>query len=423
MKVKKILVGFIALWVLAFLVVWGITLSKKGPAKKSSLITQAMSKFGLGEETLEETSDSDMLDGMMPQEPGMVEDPGMPQQAQQQQVEAIPVRCYRVSPTDFKDELPVMGTVKGSLEIDLKFEINGVIEVINFREGDVVYKKDLIASLNKNDMQLKVDYSNSKLESAKTQSLAAKKKLEIHRNLYDIGGIIKAKLEEVELEARAAELQAKTAEVELKSAKAELKKTGLYAPRDGVLGSVDAEMGEFVTPQNKVATLYDTMKVFVELGIVEKDINKIALGQDVTVTVDTHPGMTFNGTIDNVFPVIEGKSRTLTVRVGIENEEAMLLPGMFARAMIVIAEFDDALLVPSFGLEKTDEGYKVFIVDENNKSVSSRIVGVSYVTTDYTVIQSGLNDGELVVSEAPQELKDGIPVNIIDIQESNIEEE
>jgi membrane fusion protein (multidrug efflux system) len=393
-KSKRLLIGFILLWIIGFIVVWGITIFKKTPIKK------------LGLPAILTKEKKEAKEGEMP---GAV--PGV-----QPEEEAVSVRGYKVGLTDFKDDLPVVGTVKGALEIELKFEINGVIEAINFREGDMIYKGDLVATLDKKDAQLKVDYSKSKLETAKTQLLAVQKKLEIHKKLYEIGGIIKAKLEEVELEVKSAESQLKSAEVELKSAEAELEKTQLHVPRDGVLGSRDAEAGEFVTPNNKIATLYDTIEVFVELGIVEKDIDKIALGQDVLVTVDAHPGASFTGTVDNVFPVIEGKSRTLTVRVRIENKDALLLPGMFARALITVAEFEDAIVVPSMSLNKTDEGYKVFSVDESN-AVHSKIVQVAYVTTDYTVIGSGLYEGEVVVTDTPQELKDGMRVNIIEVQE------
>jgi len=333
----------------------------------------------------------------------------------------VPVRCYRIVLTDFKDDLPVMGTVKGALEIELKFEVSGIVETINFREGDVIYKGDLIAVLNKKDAGLKVEYSESKVESAKMQHLATKKKLEIHEKLYKIGGIIKAKLEEIELEAASAGLQVQSAEVELKSAQSELEKTNLHAPRDGVLGSKDVEEGEFVTPNDKIAKLYDIMKVFVELGIVEKDINKIALGQNTKVTVDAYSDMIFEGSVDNIFPIIEGKSRTLTLRVGVDNPEAMLLPGMFARATITVAEFENAIVVPSLSLDKEENEYKIFTVDENN-IVHSRPVQVAYVTTDYTVVEQGLYEGELVVTDAPQELKDGMPVEIIEVQESVFDE-
>ena len=413
-KTKKILVGFILLWVVGFLVVWGVTFIKKTPIRGFKLPSIPM--LGKGKEEAAEIPGS-------PFGPGVGPDTGGPAQEQKAEAEAVPVRCFKVVVTDFKDDLPVMGTIKGSFEIDLKFEINGTIEAINFREGDIIYKGDLIATLGKKDGELKVEYAESKLETAKVQLLSAKKKLEITKNLYEIGGIIKAKLEEAELEVEGAGFQVDSAKVELESAKLELDKTNLHAPRDGVLGSRDAEVGEFATVQDKIATLYDTVKVFLEMGIVEKDIDKIALGQDVSVTVDAYSGAVFTGTTDYVYPIIEGKSRTLTVKVGIENKDAMLLPGMFARGMITVAEFYDVLVIPSMSLNKTDEGtYKVFVADESNQ-VSSREVQVAYITTDYAVIESGLYEGDLVASDTPQELKDGMPVNIIEVQEGMLEEE
>jgi len=109
------------------------------------------------------------------------------------------------------------------------------------------------------------------------------------------------------------------------------------------------------------------------------------------------------------------------LRVGIRNEDALLLPGMFARAMITVAEFEDAIVVPSMSLNKTDQGYSIFTVSDEN-TVSSRPVEVAYITTDYTVIDSGLYEGELVVTDTPQELRDGMPVNVIEVQESFLEE-
>jgi RND family efflux transporter MFP subunit len=406
-KLKFMIIGFIALWVVVFGFMWLKTLVKKGPINKQGIaaLKDAAIKASAGSKVKKSG-----LEGEMPEMAGGGE-------SGEEQKEAVPVRCYKVALTDFKDDLPVMGTVKGGLEIPLKFEINGVIDSINFREGDMINKDDIIASVNKKDAQLKVDYSKSKLDSAKTQALAAKKKYEIHKTLYDIGGIIQAKLEEVELEAKSAEEQAKSAEVELKSAEAEFQKTDLRAFREGVLGAREAEAGEFVTPNNKISTLYDIQDVFIELGIVEKDVDKVALGQSVAVTVDSHSGAVFNGKIDYIYPVIEGKSRTLTAKVKIPNPDVQLLPGMFARAMITVAEFHNAVVIPSLSLNKKDEVYNVSVVDEQNK-VRIKPVKVEYITTDYSVIGEGLREGELVITETPQELKEEMPVQVIEVQEN-----
>ena len=397
-KYKVLIIGFIVLWIFIFGLMWTKSLLKKNQIKDIASLKQAVS--------------------MMTAKKGAEKAAGHEKgQKEQKEAEAVPVRCYKVAPMDFKDDLPVMGTVKGGLEIPLKFEVSGILDAINFREGDLITQGSIIASINKKDALLKVDYAKSKMESAKTQALAAKKKYEMHKNLFDIGGIIKAKLEEVELEAKSAEEQAKSAEVEVKSAESELKKTDMIASREGVMGTREAEAGEFVTPNNKIATLYDIQDAFIELGIVEKDIDKVTIGQNVSITIDAHSGATFKGKIDYVYPVIEGKSRTLTAKVKMPNPDAQLLPGMFARAMITVAEFKNAIIIPSLSLNKKDANYNVAVIDEQNKA-HIRPVKVQYVTTDYSVIGEGLSEGELVVTETPQELKEEMPVQVIEVQEN-----
>jgi membrane fusion protein, multidrug efflux system len=408
-SLKFLITGFIILWIVIFGLMWAKALIKKGNVKGPAFLRQAADKIAAKKSEAEEAAASHA------KKPGHEKGPEAGSGEKQQ--EAVPVRCYKVALMDFKDDLPVMGTVKGGVEIPLKFEINGVISAINFREGDMINKGDIIASLDKKDAQLKVDYAKSKQESAKTQALAAKKKYEIHKNLYDIGGIIKAKLEEVELEAKSAEEQAKSAEVESKSAEAEFKKTDLIASREGVLGTREAEAGEFVTSNNKISTLYDIRDIFVELGIVEKDVDKIALGQTVAITVDAHQGAAFSGKVDYIYPLIEGKSRTLTIKARISNPDAQLLPGMFVRAMITVAEFTNAIVIPSMSLNKADDGYKVTVIDAENKA-RIKPVKVQYVTTDYSVIGEGISEGELVVTESPQELKEETLVEITETQEA-----
>ncbi len=130
-KTKKLLIGFILLWVIGFLIIWGITILKKLPMKKTAspgIATEAIP----GIATESDASSGELNSRSSPAS------------------EAVVVRCYRTVLIDFKDDLPVMGTVRGALKIELKFEVNGVIESINFREGDVIYKGDLIASLRIN---------------------------------------------------------------------------------------------------------------------------------------------------------------------------------------------------------------------------------------------------------------------------------
>jgi len=340
----------------------------------------------------------------------------------------ILVRVFKIKPADFSDSLPVMGTIKGKTEIELRFEINGVIKKIYFREGEKIKKDSLIASLDPKDAQLKVNYAKSKFNSTQAAYNSVQKKLEVHRKLYEAGALIKSKVEEVELEVESAKFQIETARSEMELAENELNKTNLYANKNGVMGPRDKEEGEFVTPQDKLGSLLETDEVLVEVGVVERDIDKIKLGQKARVFVDAYPSGNFEGIIDSIFPMVEGKSRTMTVKIKVPNSGGLLLPGMFARAEISIIELKDALMLPATSLISTGTGMTLVPVIPAQSTQTSkeeiqtgvvqlRNVKLGYVTSDYAQVIEGVNAGDLIVIETQGELKDNAKVKIIGAEE------
>jgi len=302
--------------------------------------------------------------------------------------EEVPVNVFRVAKGTFQDILSAMGTIKGGSEIELRFQVQGMIESFNFREGDKVRKGEIIARLDQSDALLKLKQAQIELEE--------------YEKLYSIGAIVKSKLEQARLAARLTS--------------SEFEKTYLRAHKDGIIGDKNVEVGEFVTPNVKIATLVNLENVIVELGIIEKEIDRVFLGQKVTVNVDTYPGIDFTGRVSNISPLIAGKSKTLTVKANLDNPGGLLLPGMFARVKISIFEKEDSLIIPSDSLDKSTGEFKVFVVGEDNVAYGQR-VEVAYLSSDYAQIASGLDEGELVVVEKPESLTEGKKVKIIEVKE------
>jgi RND family efflux transporter MFP subunit len=283
----------------------------------------------------------------------------------------------------------------------------------------LIKRGDTIATLNQQDAILKLEYSQTKLKTVQTQMLEAKKKLEVHQGLYEIGSIIKSKLEEIALEYENVKSQVASAEKEVAFAKQEMQKAYLTSPIDGIMGTRDVEVGEFITSTTKIGTVIDISSVYAEVGIIERDIQKVALGQEATITVDAYPNAEFKGTIDSVLPVIEGKSRTLTCKIKIDNTQGQLLPGMFAKGTIFVFGQKGAIVLPNSCLkDRDDDGTfdSLFTVDQEN--VAHLVdIEVGYLTTDNVVVSSGLQEGQMVVTEARGELQDGSEVEVLEAQE------
>lgn len=335
----------------------------------------------------------------------------------------IPVRTFKAARIEFTDLLPTLGTVRGQTEVELKFEVSGTVQAINFREGDLAKKGQELASVDNREAQLKVEYAESKQATAQAQLKLARKRLSVNEELFQIGAIIRPKLEESQIEVEQAETQVKTAVKEAGISKHDLGRTTLKAPIEGVIGTRQVEPGEYVTPQNVIATLMDVNSVYVELGIIERDIERIRLGQRVKVSVDSLPNTSFEGKVDNLAPVIEGKSRTLTAKVKVENAQGQLLPGMFARAEIAVFEKPNALVVPTSALKDADGDGKfesVFVAAPGDKAALKPIT-LGYLTTDYAEVSQGLDEGEQVITEARGNLKDGSALTFLEQEEAAFE--
>lgn len=337
--------------------------------------------------------------------------------------EAVQVKTYKIKQAPFEDILHVLGTVKGEKEVTLRFAVNGVVKAIHFREGDPISQGDVVAELDLKDATLKLEFAQSKLAASQAAAKTAQKKLEIQQKLFDVGAIIRAKLEEAQLEYESAVAQSKASEKEAALSQGELEKTVLKAPLDSVLGTRDAEVGEFVNPQTKIASLFSTGAIYVELGVIERDIQKVSVGQAVKVAVDAYPGTDFTGTVDNIPSIVEGKSRTLPVKVSFDNPEQLLKPGMFARAEVAVYSKENAIMVPVSAVFDSDGDGKpdsLFLVAEAGVA-QSRKVAVGYQTSDFVEIEDGVIEGDEVIVETATRLQDGMKVAIQESQEPKVQ--
>ncbi|NTV53655.1 MAG: HlyD family efflux transporter periplasmic adaptor subunit, partial [Candidatus Firestonebacteria bacterium] len=178
------------------------------------------------------------------------------------------VKVLKVTKTDFSDSILAMGTIKGFAQVNLGFQISGTVSAFNFREGDEIKAGQIILQLDPQEQMLK--YEEAKVNYNNVQAL------------YDLGAVIPLKLQE--------------AKIKLDLAQSDLAKTAIVAPTDGILGSREVEVGSAANPNMKVATFLDINDVFAEVGIMEREINKVVVGQDVKINIDAYPDLDFGGT-------------------------------------------------------------------------------------------------------------------------------
>jgi len=356
------------------------------------------------------------------------------QEDQTGQEEPLAARAFKVNKVKFEDSLSVTGDIKSAKEIKLRFEKEGVMQKINVKEGDRVKEGDIIASLYKKDFLLAVSRARSKLRADRAAFGAAGKELELTTILYNKGAIVETKLEEVKLRVESELAKVSVSEEELKMAESALEKTQLTAPMDGIIGAREAEVGEFFTPREIVVNLLGTEDLYAEVGVVERDIHKVAVGQKAWIKVDAYPGRVFKGAVGNLHPVVEGRSRMVKGEINIDIEDASLLPGMFAQVEILLAKFDAALMVPKMCLvQVAPEVYVLPLIElekgvdeeaikagEGRGTVILQEVKIGYIGPDYVQVLAQVKEGDLIVLDPHGEVEFGRKVRILGIEEYGI---
>lgn len=342
------------------------------------------------------------------------------QAAAQQKQELLPVKTFKVSRFNYEDSLNALGNIKGGVEFKLSFEIPGVINSINYREGERYEEGALLVSLKQDDILIRLKKAQAEKNKAETALSIAQGKYEEHQKLFKIGSIPKTTLEKVRLEVDSAQYEMEAADLEVKLNEALLEKSNLYAPSDGMIGELYVEEGEALTPNTLIGSHIATDVVSAEFGVVEKDVAKLALGQKARVYVDAYSDKTFEGVVENISPVVTGSSRTATVRVRLENSDGLLLPGMFARIKILLYSKRNALIVPTDAVQGKDDEASVFVVDARTNKVSKRNIKIGYTRPDYSQVDAGLEEGELVCVSGLEKLQDGLEVKVVEQQEASV---
>ncbi|MBI3312677.1 MAG: efflux RND transporter periplasmic adaptor subunit [Candidatus Omnitrophica bacterium] len=332
----------------------------------------------------------------------------------------VPVKGFKVGRFNYEDSLNALGTVKGAMEFKLSFEIPGVISSVNYKEGERYEEGSLLISLRQDDILLRLKRSQADLNKSQTNAQIAEDKVKEHEKLFAMGAIPKSTLDKVKLELDATKYEAEAARLETKANEAMLEKSNLYAPSAGMIGNLNVEEGETVTPNTLVGTHVNTEFVYAEFGVVERDVNKIALGQKARVFIDAFPDKNFEGVIENISPVVAGTSRTATARVRVENPEHILLPGMFARIRILLYSKKNTLIVPTESVQGGEGEQFIYVVNPQKNVTEKRTIAIGYTRPDYSQVDAGLTEGEIVAVSGLEKLEEGKTVRLLETQEAEI---
>ncbi len=256
------------------------------------------------------------------------------------------------------------------------------------------------------------------LERARVLEAYSRQELERAENLVRSGGITDKDLKAAQLAARDARAQTALAEAQLAQARAalevaqkQLRDTVIRAPVSGEIERKLVNPGAYVEPPTPVFRLVDNRQLELESSVPAVELASVRRGQKVTFKVSSYPSVVFEGRVVEVNPAVDAQTRSVRVRIAVDNSSGRLKAGMFATAEVLTASQSRAIVVPAAAVYRADAGSSeayVFVV-ENGRAVH-RAVRVGRERDSELEIVSGLGEGDRLIVEPNLELAEGVPV-------------
>ena len=194
----------------------------------------------------------------------------------------------------------------------------------------------------------------------------------------------------------------------------------IRAPFSGQLGVRQVEVGAYVTPGGPIVTLTDLSTLWVNFTLPEQVVSKIHVGQKAHVRADAYPDRVFEATVTAIEPQISVQTRTLLVQATLDNADHALLPGMFAKAEVVLPETPNVVVVPETAVDYSLYGDSVFVIREDGADKAGKPIlkatRIGVKTGDRfngkVTIVSGLKGGEQIAASGQLRLTNGAAVTI-----------
>ena len=376
---------------------------------------------------------------------------------------AEPVAVEVTTAAAIKRDLPrffeATGSLAGDQQTDVAPQTSGKVVAVGVDIGSYVRRGQMLVRLDDSELKLRVAQASTQVDQAKAAVRQAEEKIglrsgqafdpnkvadvaaakvtldladknlrraekliesgDVSRSFYDEQRARRDQLKEQYEVALAqarqnyagvdvARTNVANAQAQLALAQKNLQYAVIPAPIDGYVTERTADLGEYVSPQQKVVTIVRTNPLRIRIDIPEQSIPEVRVGQSVSISTSSWPDKNFSGRVARIAPNVSATSRTLTVEAEIENSSNALKPGQFATVRILQERAEPAVLIPARAVRNEAGVNRVYVI--KNGHAEQRLVQTGQTEGDLIEIKNGVAADEQVATSNLEQLTDGIAV-------------
>jgi multidrug efflux system membrane fusion protein len=310
----------------------------------------------------------------------------------------------------------VVGNVEANSTVSVRAQVNGELKTVEFKEGQEVTAGQLLFTLDPRPFELALKQAEVQLARDTAQWRTADAQLTRSTEMLAKGLVAPAQHDTTAATANALKGAIAADQVDIDNAKLQLAYTRITAPVAGRTGALLVNEGQLVrtSDPSPLVVINQLEPVFVSFAVPARLLEQIRNERDhhglkVTAAPAGSLGRPLTGTVSFLDNTVDAATDTIRLKATFPNRDRRLWPGAFVEVTLQLTENPKAIVVPNAAVQASQRGQLVYVV-KPDQSVEVRTITVAWVEGSETVVASGLNAGDIVVTDGQLRLTPGARV-------------
>ena len=316
------------------------------------------------------------------------------------------------------------GQTYGDSDVEIRTRVEGWVLRMNFTEGSMVKKGQLLYSIDPLPYKNKVDEAAAALANANSTLIKAKNDLDRIEPLAAIGAVSQRELVAARASYESSQALVESSKASLDNAKIELGYCSVVAPISGMIGISTVKVGDYVSPgpQFNINTVSGIDNIRVRFTISETEYLRIARlmqemgikigqgGENVKMILADGSHYPLKGRMNFADRQIDPSTGAMTLEAQFKNTDNILRPGQYVKLKLVTEYRNNALLIPQRAVSEMQGLYQVFTVGDSNK-LDLKLISLGPRYNMSYLVEKGLKEGDRIVIGGTQLLRAGSVIN------------
>ncbi|NNM60250.1 MAG: efflux RND transporter periplasmic adaptor subunit [Legionellales bacterium] len=313
--------------------------------------------------------------------------------------------------------MKAMGTVESQQSAVITPQVTGKITQINFRPGQRVQKGQALFTIEANTFNAVLEQAQATLQRDQAQLVYLNATEKRYASLVKLEYVTRDQYEQAVASANAQAALVKADQALVEQAKIQLGYTVIRAPVSGKLGNYTVRVGDLVVANSvPLLTINQISSAWIDFNVPQRDLQNIRYFQhqkrlQVDILSEDGTEKLGEGVLSFIDNLVDPKTGTVLLKAETDNNGDILWPGEMVKVVITLTIEQHALVIPLSAVQFDNQGSFVYLL-QNNIAVVHRIK-IARQTTDFAVIQEGLQKGDFVLTTIPPDLVDGATVKVV----------